>query len=112
MFLDYLYNLPNSTEGLDAIVVETSTSVPALAPLILAFVFFVIFLGGISRQKARSGTADYPMWSLVASLSIFILSLIMSIIEGLIRLEWLVVVFVITIFSALWFFLGSKPGEI
>ena len=112
MFLDYLYNLPNSTEGLDAIVVETSTSVHALTPLILAFVFFVIFLGGISRQKARSGTADYPMWSLVASLSIFILSLIMSIIEGLIRLEWLVVVFVITIFSALWFFLGSKPGEI
>lgn len=112
MFLDYLYNLPNSTEGLDAIVVETSTAVPALAPLILSFVFFVIFLGGISKQKARSGTADYSMWSLIASLAIFILSLIMSIIEGLIQFEWLVIVFVITIFSALWFFFGSKPGEI
>lgn len=107
-----LYNLPNATTGADDILVETITAVPALAPLLLAFVFFVVFLGGISRQKARIGTADYPMWSVVASLSTFLVALIMSIVEGLIRLDVLIIVTVITIFSGVWLFLEKRAGEV
>lgn len=112
LFLDYLYNVPNATSGLDEILVETATEISILVPLLLFFVYFVVFLGGVSLQSARIGKADYPMWSVVASLSITILSLIISIIEGLMRLDWLVIVVVVTIFSAVWLFLDRQQGEV
>ena len=118
MFLDYLYSLPNATSGLDAIAVQTVTAVPAFIPLLMAFVFFMVFLGGISRQKARSGTADYPMWSVVASLATFLVTLILTMLpiaptstdSGLI--SWLVIITVITIFSGVWLFLDRKVSEV
>ncbi|HUU88274.1 MAG TPA: hypothetical protein VMX17_11040 [Candidatus Glassbacteria bacterium] len=112
IFLDYLYELPNATKGMDDIVVQTVTAVPGFIPLLLLFVFFVVFLGGISRQKARTGTSDYAMWAVVASLSTFMVTLIMTLIEGLIRLDWLVIVVVITIFSGVWLFLDKKQSEV
>lgn len=107
-----LYNLPNATDGLDTILTETVTSVPSLAPLLLVFVFFVVMLGGIGLQTKRLGTADYPMWSVVASLSVFLIALLMSVNEGLIRLDWLAIILVITIFSGVWLFLDRKQSEV
>jgi len=112
IFLDYLYELPNSTAGMDNILVQTVTAVPGFIPLLLLFVFFVVFLGGVSRQKARTGTSDYAMWATVASLSTFMVTLIMSVIEGLIRLDWLVIVIVLTIFCSVWLFLDKKQSEV
>jgi len=118
MFLDYLYTLPNSTEGLDAIAIQVSTAVPAFLPLLMAFVFFTIFLGGIARQKARQATADYPMWAVVASMSTFLVTLIltMSNFGGATTKSglgsWLVIIIVITIFSGVWLFLDRKVSEI
>ncbi len=110
--LAYLYDLPNSTEGLDAIAVQTVSAVPSLTPLILVFVFFVVFLGGISRQNLRSGSADYPMWAVTASLATFLVTILMTVIEGLINLNILIIVTVITIFSAVWLFLDKRAGEV
>ena len=110
--MPYLYELPNSTTGIDAILVQTLNIFPAFTPLLLLFVFFTVFLGGIARQKARTGTADYPVWSVVASMSMLMIALILSIISGFIRLDWLVIVVVITIFSAVWLFLDRRSGEI
>jgi len=107
-----LYNLPNSTAGADDILIDTVTAVPGLSSLLLVFVFFIVFLGGISRQKARGGTADYPMWSVTASLSTFLVALIMSLVQGLIRLDILIIVTVITIFSGVWLFLDKRAGEV
>jgi CHASE2 domain-containing sensor protein len=112
LFMDYIYNLPNSTVGSDAIFKETMTVVPLFIPMLLLFIFAVVFLGGISRQKARSGFADYPMWSVVASLSIFLVSLILTLYDGLISLIQLTIVVVINIFSAIWLFLDRKASEI
>lgn len=112
MFLDYLYTLPNSTEGIDQIAVQTATAVPSLIPIILLFVFCFVFIGGIIRQKIRIGTSDYPMWATVASLSTMMVALIMTLIPGLIRLDWLVIVVVITIFSGVWLFLDKRRGEL
>jgi len=108
----YLYDLPNSTSGFDATAAQVVGEVNAFIPAFLFFVFFTVFLGGIARQKARTGTADYPMWSVVASLSTFIVSLILTLYSGLIQVGYLVVVTVITIFSAVWLFLSKKAGEI
>lgn len=107
-----LYSLPNTTTGLDEILVETASTVPSFTPLLLFFVYFVVFLGGVGLQTRRIGTADYPMWSVVASLSTFMIALLMSVIEGLIRLDWLVIIVVVTIFSGVWLFLDRKVTEV
>jgi len=108
----YLYTPPTNTTNLDQAVIQVAQAVPPFIPMLMAFVWFVVFLGGIGLQKLRTGTADYPMWSVVASLATFMLTMLMSVKSGLINLEWLVVVIVITIFSAVWFFLSSRPGEL
>jgi len=107
-----LYNFPNATSGIDNFLVETVTQVPGFIPLLLFFTFCIVFLGGIGRQKTRTGTADYAMWAVIASMSTFMLSLIMSTITGIIDIITLVIVVVITIFSGVWLFLDKKPSEV
>jgi len=108
MLFKYIYTLPNTTSGADGILVNVVSVLPAFTPLILAFVFFFVFLGGSARQKARNGEADYPMWSVVASIGMLMTALILSMATGLIQLGWLVIVVVITIFSGVWLFLNRK----
>jgi len=107
-----LYEFPNATSGMDNFLVETASVIPSFIPLLLVFTFFVVFLSGIGKQKARTGTADYAMWAVIASLSTFMINLIMSTITGLIDIVTLVIVVVITIFSGVWFFLDKKPSEV
>lgn len=111
IFLDYLYNLPNATGGIDEIAKQTISSVPSLAPLLLVFVWFLVFLGGTIRQNLRSGSADYPAWAVAASLSTFMTALIMSIASGFINLTNLVVIIVVTIFSFVWLALDKRGNE-
>ena len=111
-FLDYLYTLPNSTEGIDGIVIQTIEVFPGFTPGILFFVFFVVFLGGIIRQKSRIGTADYSAWAVIASLAILLPALLFSVSSGFIRLDWLIIVLSLNILSAIWFFLDTKQSEI
>ena len=108
----YLYELPNATSGIDAIAIQTFNSFPWMTPLILMFVFFTVFLGGITRQKARTGTADYATWSVIASLSILVIALLFSVTAGFIRLDWLIIVISLNILSAIWLFLDRKSSEI
>ena len=112
LFLDYLYDLPNSTSGLDNIFVELVATNPSFIPLLMVFTFFIVFLGGIARQKSRGGTADYPLWAVVASLGTYLVALILSLTSGLINQLWLVIVTVVTIFSGVWLFLDRKNTEI
>jgi len=80
--------------------------------LILVFVFLVVFLGGISRQKLRSGTADYSAWAIIASIAILLPALLFSVQAGYIRLDWLIIVISLNILSAIWFFLDRKSSEV
>ena len=106
-----LYTLPNATTP-DSILVQIVAAEPAFTPLLLLFTFMVIFLGGIGRQKARLGTADYSMWAVIASISMLMLSLVLSLATGMIQLDWLVIVVVVTIFSGVWFFMSQKQSEV
>lgn len=108
---DYLYDLPNSTSGIDAIAVQTINNVPSLAPLLLVFLWFIVFLGGVIRQSSRSASADYPAWSVAASLATFLAALIMSVSSGFINLDMLIVTIVITIFSFVWLALDKRGNE-
>ena len=104
-----LYTLPNATTP-DATIVQIITQVPTFTPLLFAFIFFVVFLGGITRQSLKIGNADYSMWAVIASVITLIVALIMSTTTGFINILWLVVIVVVTIFSGLWFFL-DKSGK-
>lgn len=112
IFLNYLYNLPNSTEGIDAIAIETINIFPAFTPILLFFVFLVVFIGGITRQKVRTGTADYSAWAIIASMATLLPALLFSVSAGFIRLDWLVIVVTLNILSAIWFFLDRKVTEV
>ena len=107
-----LYTLPNSTSGIDLIFTDTMTTLPSFTPMILLFVFFTILLGGIGRQKQRLGTADYPMWMVIASLGTFLTATIMTMATGFINLAWYTIVIAITILSAVLLFLDRKPSEV
>jgi hypothetical protein len=70
-------------------------------------------MGGSSRQKARTGSADFPMWSVIASMSTLMIALILSVTtKSLINIDWLVITVVVTIFSGVWFFLDHKQSEV
>jgi len=108
----YLYNLPNETAGLDVMTVQIFDSFPFVSALLLVFVFFVVFLGGITRQTIRSGTADYSAWAIIASMATLLPALLFSVTSGFIQLDWLIIVVSLNILSAIWFFLDRKPSEI
>lgn len=113
MFLDYLYSLPNSTEGIDSVVLQmTSGSFSWIVPLMLFFTFMIVFIGGISRQKLKTGTADYSVWAVLASIATLLPALLFSVTAGFIRLDWLVIVVSLNIMSAIWFFLDRKITEV
>ena len=113
MFLDYLYALPNSTEGIDSLILQmTQGSFYWIVPVMLFFTFILVFMGGISRQKIKTGTADYSAWAIMASMATLLPALLFSVSAGFIRLDWLIIVVALNIVSAIWFFLDRKITEV
>jgi len=110
--MSYLYNLPNETGGLDVMTIQIFESFPFLGALVLVFTFLVVFLGGITRQTIRSGTADYSAWAIIASMATLLPSLLFSVVVGFIQLDWLIIVVALNILSAIWFFMDKKPSEV
>jgi hypothetical protein len=110
--LDYLYEVGNWTSGVDKALVDTVSSVNVFTPMFLIFVFGVVFLTGSIAQKKRDGFADMPMWVTIASVSIMMISLSMTMVEGLIQLETLSIVAIITIFSGFWLFMDKRSSEV
>ena len=107
-----IYNIPNMTGGIDETLVEIAATVPQLIYGLLIFVFGFVLLSGSSAQRNRVGYSDYPLWVLMASISCLMISLILTLTEGLISLEILGLVTGVTILSGLWFFLSRGRGEI
>ena len=108
----YLYNQPNLTSGIDDALISMAQNVPALPIGILLFVFFTVLLGGTASQTRRQGYADFPMWALLASVSCLLISLVMTMREGLISLATLGIVVALNILTAFWFFMSKGKGEI
>jgi len=107
----YKYTIPNMTEGVDQALVGIAEQVPSFPIMILVFIWGVVFLGGVMKQKQRLGYADFPMWTTMASFSCLVVSLLMSVREGFITLQVLSIVVVVTIFSAVWLFLSKGRLE-
>lgn len=107
-----IYDVPNMSNGIDELLVGTVTEVSSFTPMFLLFVFLTVLIGGAVNQKRRSGTVDLPMWSVMASISTLVVSLILTLKSGLIQMEVLSIVVVITIFSGMWLFFDRNRNEI
>jgi len=114
IFLDYLYTLPNATEGIDSIVNQMTIGSDFywIVPMFLFFTFLIVFIGGITRQRVKTGTADYSAWAIIASMATLLPALLFSVSAGYIRLDWLIIVVALNILSAVWFFLDKKVSEV
>ena len=106
------YTIPNLSGGIDDVIVDTASTVSVFTPMLLLFIFGVVFLGGIISQKKRLGTADFPMWATIASLSTLMVALPLTLTSGLIDSTLLVVIVVVTIFSGFWLFTNRNRNEI
>lgn len=106
------YNLPNTTDGIDTIFTTVATEVNTFIPMFLLFVFCVVLIGGMVRQKRRIGNSDLPMWVTLASLTTLLVALPMTIAVGLIQVEYIAILVTITILSGFWLFLDRKNTEI
>ena len=69
-------------------------------------------MGGIARQKVKTGTADYSAWAIIASMATLLPALLFSVSAGYIRLDWLVIVLSMNLLSAIWFFMDRKISEV
>jgi len=109
--MTYLYEIPNSTLGVDQILVQTQASIHVFIPMILLFVWGTIFMSGILGQRRRSTYVDTPMWATLSSITTLMIALPLTLIFGLIQLEWLVLIITITICSGLWLFIDKNRSE-
>ena len=107
----YLYEVPNATSGMDTILVGAATTIPSFIPMLLLFVFFLVLIAGTTSQRRRTGSSDFPMWTLMASISTLLITLPLTLTAGIIQIEVLVVVVIVTLMSGLWFFMSKGRGE-
>jgi len=105
-----LYNFTNET-SFDGILIGTATSVSAFPIMLLVFIWFTVFIGGIKRQSDRFGYSDVPQWSLLASLSILLLGLMMTFTAGLLNSATLGIIVGLNIITGAWFFLSRGRIE-
>lgn len=108
------YNLPNITDGIDNVIVGTSSTVPIFPPMLLIFIFFTVLIGGLVSQRRRTGNVDFPMWTVMASITTLLVTLIMSLTTGILTQNPLILptVIAITVFSGLWLFFDKNKNEI
>lgn len=107
-----IYNATNLSGGVDSALIDVARNVPTFIPMFLVFIFIVIFMGGSSAQKRRTGYSDMPMWATISSLAVFMMSLILGLKDGLMSLGTLGIVIGITLISGVWLFLDRRSSEI
>lgn len=107
-----IYTVPNATAGIDKAIIGIATNVPVFIPMLLVFVWIIVFLGGSNAQRKRGGTSDMPMWSVMASLSVLMISLLLSVQEGLMSLDILGMIVGLNILCGIWLFFDKRGSEV
>lgn len=107
-----LYTFPNMTDGIDQTLVGVANEIPVFIPMFLLFVWFFVFFGGVSFQSLRKGYSDVPLWGTLSGIATLIISLIMTMVSGIIQVEILGIVVAVTILFGFWFFFDKNRNEI
>ncbi len=104
------FTFPNGSTP-DSMLLGVSKAVPVFPIMLLVFVWLFVFLNGVIRQNSKNRYVDVPQWAVLSSLVCLLLSLIMTIKEGFITLEVLLIVMGVTTLSAVWFFFSRGRFE-
>ena len=105
------FNLQNASTPDEALVAVATATGGVFPIMILVFTWVIIFFSGVQRQNKRFGYSDAPQWATMASLSCVLLGLVMTIKEGFITLQVLIIIFGVATLSAIWFFLSRGRYE-
>lgn len=98
----------NTSEGLHNILVYTNTVTDGLfTPLLLFSMFMIMTLGIYFSQQRLTGKNDFPVAFAGGSFFIFALSIILSMVSGIINLFTMVVVVVVNVIAII-FLLTSE----
>lgn len=100
------YNITNETQ-LDRILVNMSSNIPILFPMLLFFIFIVIALAGAFSNQRRSGYTNIPMWFSISGLVTTTSAFILFLVDGLINLATLGTCVALTMAFVLWFFFSG-----
>ena len=93
--------------GLDGTLVYVATVEP-LFPKLMLFGFFLIgFLGSMFSQWRLRNKVEFPGSFFAGAFSTLIVAVLMSLIEGLISLQTLIITIVITIIAFVWLLIAK-----
>ena len=104
------FNFPNATTP-DQALIGLSSALPGLPVMMMVFVWFFVFVSGSIAQNKRQGYSDIPQWAVFASLSTFLMALVMTINQGVILLNHLLITVAMTVLTGVWFFLSRGRFE-
>ena len=87
----------NMSEGPDALFLYTAEVAPIFIPLVLFIFFIIVLLGTFFSQRRLTGRGDFAASFVVAGFATAIIAIFMTIVEGLINTQTVVITVVIAI---------------
>lgn len=96
--MTYDINAINAT-GMDTLFSGISGQLDFLFPMILAFIYAVIFIAGAFANKRLSGDAEPLRWNLVASFVTFVSAALLALTPGIINRSIVVICGVLVVFN-------------
>lgn len=99
------FTFPNGSLGFDDTlvgIVQSSPEMSKFVTILLLFVYGSIFFSGFIGQKRRTGSGDAPLWAVLSGIATFLVTIIMSMKQGLVQIETLSLVIGITVASFIW----------
>lgn len=100
-------NLTNGSAGIESILTYEAQQIPALMPSILLLLYVVILGAGYFADQRRTGRGKFAMWSAIAGLITTTGAFILFLYNGLINIEVVIIVLLITVVSVAFFLFSS-----
>jgi len=97
----------NLSKGVDQFLIYIQDQVPIFVPMMLFAFYIIIALAGFFSEERLKGNGDFPMWLAIAGVVTVGLTFVLNTVEGLINLTTMVIVFTVTVLSAIFFFLSK-----
>ena len=98
----------NDTVGLQRMFLYAADTVPLFTPLILVALFLIVALGSFYSQTRLGGRGDFWSSFAIAGYVISVVAAVMTLVDGLIDLNTLVIVFAVTIIGTLLLFISKR----
>ncbi len=102
------FSASTSTEGIGMLLVYVANIVPIFIPLVLFALFIITAVGSFMFQEKFKGRGDIAASATAASVLVFVTSIMITLIDGLINLLTIVVVFVWMVICVIFLFITKE----